>query len=72
MTAYRDVFLGCNHPKCGKEFRAEPEFGFPPVNVVRREARKAGWTIQRSSLGRSFDKDYCPAHPDGKDADDGR
>lgn len=71
MTVFRDIFLGCNKPGCFKKFSVDPDLGlgFPPLSVVRRESRKAGWTIKRTSLGRRFDYDYCPAHPDGKEAE---
>jgi hypothetical protein len=69
VTAYKDVYLVCDYrpPKCWQQFRAVPELGFPTVAVVRREGRKAGWTLVRSTLGRSFDKDYCPDHPEGRE-----
>lgn len=62
MTSITGTWLFCDYPKCMLKFNAAPEQGWPPLSVVRREARKAGWTVSRSSVGRKFDKDYCPEH----------
>jgi hypothetical protein len=66
MSAYRVVHLYCDDRssgrKCFKEFDSDPSLGFPTLTVMRREARKAGWSYARSTFGRSFDKDFCPDH----------
>jgi hypothetical protein len=77
VTAYREAHLSCNGKNepdlggvypgsrfCRAEFRAAPELGFvSSFPVLRREARKAGWTYVRWPSGlRSLDKDFCPDH----------
>jgi len=32
------------------------------LSALRKLAAKAGWTHVRSTLGRKYDRDYCPEH----------
>ena len=70
MSAYRVVHLYCDGRvprgdttmRCGKEYDSDPSLGFPTLTVMRREARKAGWTYIRHPRMRGLDKDLCPDH----------
>lgn len=64
---FRRVELTCNYrdPYCHQHFQGKE--GIPPTSgetraAVRKRAAKAGWTHERSRLGRPYDKDYCPDH----------
>jgi hypothetical protein len=74
MAAYTSVRLGCDFfdpeaPEGEQLCHESVDIGGTPAQA-RKAARELGWvTGVRSSLGRRFDKDYCPAHkPDGEPA----
>ena len=72
MTAYTQVRIECDHRGCYKPFEPDPDPGYLTLAPLRRGARKAGWTLVRNSLGRRFDKDYCPEHSGGTERDSDR
>jgi hypothetical protein len=71
VSSYRAIHLYCDGRvpvaegktrRCGKEFDSDPLLGFPALAVMRREARKAGWSYIRHPRVRSLDEDLCPDH----------
>lgn len=74
MTAYEwsQVELQCNAPRCYERFTGER--GLRPTSgetraALRERAVKAGWTVVRSDWGRRADRDYCPEHKPGEQAE---
>ncbi len=61
MTSITWHSLRCDG-RCPKRYDSTDLDHFAAPSELRKLATAEGWTHVRSSLGRRFDKDFCPDH----------